>query len=58
LRQLWGTVASTREDAAARFASWCVRAEASGIRALQDFADTLRHLAFADRQSMGEGDVR
>jgi len=49
LRQLWGTVASTQEDAAARFASWCGRAEASGIRALEQFAGTLRHLAYADR---------
>jgi stearoyl-CoA desaturase (delta-9 desaturase) len=58
LRQLWGTVASTKEDAAGRFASWCARAEASGIRALQEFAGTLRHLAFADLQSGDEGDVR
>jgi len=58
LRQLWGTVASTKEDVEGRFASWCGRAEASGIRALEEFAGTLRHLALADRQSAGEGDVR
>jgi stearoyl-CoA desaturase (delta-9 desaturase) len=57
LRQLWATVASTREDVAARFASWCGRAEASGIQALKEFAGRLRHLTLADRQSAGEGDV-
>jgi stearoyl-CoA desaturase (delta-9 desaturase) len=48
LRQLWATVASTREGAAARFASWCGIAEASGIRVLEEFAGTLRHLALTD----------
>jgi hypothetical protein len=57
LRQLWGTVASTKEDSAGRFASWCGRAEASGIQALEEFAGTLRHLALVDRQSAGRGDV-
>lgn len=49
LRQLWGTVASTREDMAETFAIWCGRAEASGIQALEEFAGTLRHLALGDR---------
>ena len=57
LRQLWGTVASTKEDVEGRFASWCGRAEASGIQALEEFAGTLRHLALVDRQSAGRGDV-
>ncbi len=49
LRQLWGTVAATNEEVSGRFASWCGRAEASGIQALEEFAGTLRHLALADR---------
>jgi stearoyl-CoA desaturase (delta-9 desaturase) len=57
LRQLWGTVASTKEDVTGKFASWCGRAEASGIQALEEFAGRLRHLALADRQSAGGGDV-
>jgi stearoyl-CoA desaturase (Delta-9 desaturase) len=57
LRQLWGTIASTKEDVAGRFASWCGRAEASGIQALQEFAGVLRHLTLADQESAGRGDM-
>jgi stearoyl-CoA desaturase (delta-9 desaturase) len=57
LRQLWGTIASTKEDVAGRFASWCGRAEASGIQALQEFAGVLRHLTVADQESAGRGDM-
>jgi stearoyl-CoA desaturase (Delta-9 desaturase) len=57
LRQLWGTVASTKEDVAGRFARWCGRAEASGIQALEEFAGTLRRLALADQKSAGRGDM-
>jgi stearoyl-CoA desaturase (Delta-9 desaturase) len=48
LRQLWGTVNSTKEEMGERFVAWCARADASGIEALQDFAGTLRHLALAE----------
>jgi stearoyl-CoA desaturase (delta-9 desaturase) len=57
LRQLWGTVASTKEDMAGRFASWCGRAEASGIQALKEFAGMLRHLALADQESACREDM-
>jgi hypothetical protein len=39
---------ATKEDIGERFATWCARADASGIEALQDFAGTLRHLALAE----------
>jgi stearoyl-CoA desaturase (Delta-9 desaturase) len=42
LRQLWETVNPTKDEVVKRFSSWCVRAEASGIEALQDFSRTLR----------------
>jgi stearoyl-CoA desaturase (delta-9 desaturase) len=57
LRQLWGTVASTKEDVAGRFARWCARAEASGVQALEEFAGTLRHLALADQESAARADA-
>jgi Fatty-acid desaturase len=57
LRQLWGTVTSGKQDAAAMFASWCARAEASGIQVLEEFAGKLRHFTLADPQSAGAGGV-
>lgn len=57
LRQLRGTVTSTGEDVVGRFASWCARAEASGIKTLEDFAGTLRHLALADQEKADERDL-
>jgi stearoyl-CoA desaturase (delta-9 desaturase) len=47
LRQLWETVNPSRDDVLRMFREWCVRAEASGIKALEDFAGTLRRFSFA-----------
>ena len=42
LRQLWLSRSHTREQLAADLQAWCLRAEASGIAALQDFSLRLR----------------
>jgi len=42
LRQLWLNRSHTREQLAADLQAWCHRAEASGIRALQEFSLRLR----------------
>jgi stearoyl-CoA desaturase (delta-9 desaturase) len=42
LRQLWLNTSFTREQLAAQLQSWCQRAEASGIAALQQFSQNLR----------------
>ncbi|MDD2809814.1 fatty acid desaturase [Rhodoferax sp.] len=42
LRQLWLNRSHTREQLAADLQAWCVRAEASGIAALQEFSMQLR----------------
>ena len=47
LRQLWETVNPSRDEVLRMFREWCVRAEASGIKALEDFAGTLRRFSFA-----------
>ena len=46
LRQLWETVNPAKDDVVKMFRSWCVRAEASGIKALEDFSRTLRSFSF------------
>jgi stearoyl-CoA desaturase (delta-9 desaturase) len=46
LRQLWETVNPTKDDVVRMFRNWCARAEASGIKALEDFAATLRRFSF------------
>lgn len=42
LRQLWLSRSLTREQLASDLATWCRRAEASGIAALQEFSERLR----------------
>jgi stearoyl-CoA desaturase (delta-9 desaturase) len=42
LRHLWSDTTQTREQLVAQLASWCQRAEASGISALRDFSVRLR----------------
>jgi len=42
LRQLWLNRSHTREQLAADLQAWCLRAEASGIAALQEFSLRLR----------------
>ncbi|WP_076508918.1 fatty acid desaturase [Pseudacidovorax sp. RU35E] len=42
LRQMWMNTSQSREQLAADLAAWCHRAEASGIKALQDFSIRLR----------------
>ena len=42
LRQLWMSTSSTREQLAADLQSWCQRAEASGVAALEQFALKLK----------------
>ncbi|MET0983827.1 MAG: fatty acid desaturase [Steroidobacteraceae bacterium] len=46
LRQLWETVTPTKDKLSDMFRGWCVRAEASGIKPLEDFAGTLRRFSF------------
>ena len=42
LRQLWLNTSHSREQLTADLQAWCQRAEASGIKALQDFSTRLR----------------
>jgi stearoyl-CoA desaturase (delta-9 desaturase) len=42
LKSIWSGRAASNEALAAQFREWCAQAEASGIRALQEFAGTLR----------------
>ncbi len=42
LRQLWDTIYPARDNLPEMFTGWCARAEASGIRSLEDFAAALR----------------
>ncbi len=42
LRHLWSDTTKTREQLVAQLASWCQRAESSGIAALRDFSVRLR----------------
>ncbi|MFP5475547.1 MAG: transposase, partial [Gammaproteobacteria bacterium] len=42
LRQMWMNTSQSREQLAADLAAWCHRAEASGIKALQEFSIRLR----------------
>ena len=45
LGSIWGRSNSTREQLLHQLQDWCVRAEASGIHALRDFAQRLRSYA-------------
>ena len=45
LGAIWGRSNSTREQLLQQLQDWCVRAEASGIHALRDFALRLRSYA-------------
>ncbi|ASU40052.1 acyl-CoA desaturase [Herbaspirillum sp. meg3] len=45
LASIWGRSNSTREQLLHQLQDWCVRAEASGIHALRDFAQRLRSYA-------------
>jgi stearoyl-CoA desaturase (delta-9 desaturase) len=45
LSAIWGRSNSTREQLLQQLQDWCVRAEASGIHALRDFALRLRSYA-------------
>ncbi len=45
LAQLWSGAHASNEKLLAHFKEWCVQAEASGIKVLQDFALTLRGYA-------------
>ncbi|QIL81538.1 acyl-CoA desaturase [Diaphorobacter sp. HDW4A] len=42
LRQLWLNTSQSREQLTADLQAWCLRAEASGIKTLQDFSKRLR----------------
>ncbi|NGP53423.1 fatty acid desaturase [Thioalkalivibrio sp. XN8] len=42
LKGIWSGRASSNEVLLAQFREWCAQAEASGIRSLQEFADSLR----------------
>ena len=42
LRQLWLNTSQSREQLTADLQAWCQRAEASGIKTLQDFSKRLR----------------
>ena len=42
LKGIWSSRATSNEALAAQFREWCAQAEASGVRALQEFAATLR----------------
>jgi stearoyl-CoA desaturase (delta-9 desaturase) len=42
LQQLWNDAAANRDNAVAQLREWCAQAEASGIRALREFAQRLR----------------
>lgn len=58
LRQLWLATNPARDDAAGMFASWCARAEASGVNALEEFSRRLRCLTFAGHEKAGGGNPR
>jgi len=45
LQQLWSGAYASNERLLAQFGDWCAQAEASGIKALQDFALSLRGYA-------------
>jgi len=45
LQQLWSGASASNERLLAQLGDWCAQAEASGIKALQDFALTLRGYA-------------
>ena len=45
LAAIWGRSNSTREQLLQQLQDWCVRAEASGIQALREFALRLRSYA-------------
>lgn len=42
LQAIWGRTTASHEKLLAALQDWCLQAEASGIKALQDFAHTLR----------------
>jgi len=42
LRELWSGATVSNKRLVAQFENWCVEAEASGIRVLEDFAQRLR----------------
>ncbi|MGD9387507.1 MAG: fatty acid desaturase [Gammaproteobacteria bacterium] len=42
LKTIWSGTAASNEVLLAQFREWCAQAEASGIRSLQEFADSLR----------------
>lgn len=42
LKEIWGGSAVSNDGLVAQFRDWCAQAEASGVRALQDFAASLR----------------
>ncbi|HDZ55564.1 MAG TPA: acyl-CoA desaturase [Pseudomonas xinjiangensis] len=42
LQQIWGRTSANGHDMVQALRDWCAQAEASGIKALQDFAATLR----------------
>jgi stearoyl-CoA desaturase (delta-9 desaturase) len=43
LQQVWDRTATSQEALLAALQQWCREAEGSGIKALQDFAHSLRH---------------
>jgi len=45
LKAIWSGAATSNEHLVIQFREWCAQAEASGIRALQDFAAGLRGYA-------------
>jgi stearoyl-CoA desaturase (delta-9 desaturase) len=45
LAAIWGRSNLTREQLLQQLQAWCLRAEASGIQALQDFSLRLRRYA-------------
>jgi len=45
LKAIWSGAATSNEHLVIQFREWCAQAEASGIRALQDFAASLRGYA-------------
>jgi stearoyl-CoA desaturase (Delta-9 desaturase) len=42
LKEIWGGSAVSNDGLVAQFRDWCAQAEASGVRALQEFAASLR----------------
>jgi stearoyl-CoA desaturase (delta-9 desaturase) len=43
LQDVWGRAAANHETLVVALKEWCAQAEATGIKALQDFARSLRY---------------